>query len=187
MNTKEGSLVSATLTYAMRCLVEGDIHALQHMQFGEKEVAALKELSMLDLYRAESLKVHCLSISLNRQVFWPMIEVLKKQRENDETINKLIEEDAPLELMNELYGMNSREYTARRRHFPEKKGRGRPRLPDQASEDALYSQWRKIVNHRDSADLTPDEYLQLHEILGITLRAIWNLISRWRREEMRYE
>ena len=66
MNTKEGNLVSAVLMYAMRCLAEGDLRSLQHMQFGEKEVEALRELHMLDLSRVETMKAHCLSISLNR-------------------------------------------------------------------------------------------------------------------------
>ena len=46
--------------YAMRCLVEGDLRSLKNMQFGEKEVEALRDLQMTDFSRIEALKAHCL-------------------------------------------------------------------------------------------------------------------------------
>lgn len=187
MNTKEGNLVSATLIYAMRCLVEGDMLALQHMQFGEREISALRELSILDLYRAESLKVHCLSIGLNRQVFWPMIEALKRERESDEQVNELIGKDAPFELMNELFGMATREYSARRRHFPANLGQGRPRLPEQDLEDELYRAWRKRMAEHESGEMGATDWLELQNETKVSLRAMFHLISRWRKEGARFE
>ena len=183
MNNKEGSLVSAVLMYAMRCLAEGDMLALQHMQFGEKEVAALRELNMLDLYRVDSLKAHCLSIKLNRQVFWPMIDLLKRERKNEDLLGTLIEMDAPFEMLHELFGLGTREYSARRRHMPSNLGQGRPQLPERAVEDKLYAAWRKMVDARDSHELTASDYLTLHESTSISLRAIWSLVSQWTRVE----
>ena len=68
-STKESELVSAILTYAMRCVLEGDQIALREMRFGEKEVDAIGRLSLFDLQRLDSLKSHCLNITLNQQVF----------------------------------------------------------------------------------------------------------------------
>ena len=78
--TKEADLITAVLMYAMRCLAEGDQTALRNMNFGIKEIEALREMRVADLYRVESLRAHCLEIGLNRQVYWPMIEHLSKQR-----------------------------------------------------------------------------------------------------------
>ncbi len=78
--TKEADLVTAVLMYAMRCLAEGDQAALRNMNFGIKEIEALREMRVADLYRIESLRAHCLEIALNRQVYWPMIEHLSEQR-----------------------------------------------------------------------------------------------------------
>ena len=72
--TKEADLVTAVLMYAMRCLAEGDQAALRNMNFGVKEIEALREMRVADLYRVESLRAHCLEIALNRQVYWPMID-----------------------------------------------------------------------------------------------------------------
>ena len=41
--TKEAELTTAVLLYAVRCLAEGDQHALRAMNFGAKEVEALHE------------------------------------------------------------------------------------------------------------------------------------------------
>ena len=64
--------------YAMRCLAEGDQAALRNMNFGVKEIEALREMRVADLYRIESLRAHCLEIALNRDVYWPMIEHLER-------------------------------------------------------------------------------------------------------------
>ena len=185
MNTKEGSLVSAVFMYAMRCLAEGDMLALQHMQFGEKEVTALRELHMLDLSRVESMKAHCLSISLNRQVFWPMIDLLKRERKNEDVLSELVEKDAPFEMLHELFGVATREYSSRRRHLPATLGQGRPQLPVRELEDQLYAAWRRLVDDRESFELFGNDYLNLHAKTGVSLRAVWSLISQWTAEESR--
>ena len=125
---KEGELITAVLLYAMRCLVEGDQAALRGMNFGPKEMDALKTLSLADLYRVDSLRAHCLNIHLNRQVFWPMITHLRQQRESEELQQQLIQADAPLEMMHQLFGMCGREYTRWRRLLTLAPAVGRPRL-----------------------------------------------------------
>jgi len=77
------------LMYAMRCLAEGDQTALRNMNFGVKEIEALRGMRVADLYRVESLRAHCLEIALNRQVYWPMIDHLSEQRAMEETIQTL--------------------------------------------------------------------------------------------------
>ena len=51
-SNKEADLTTAVLLYAMRCLAEGDQQALRAMNFGPKELDALKEMNLADLYRA---------------------------------------------------------------------------------------------------------------------------------------
>ena len=96
--TKESDLVTAVLMYAMRCLAEGDQAALRNMNFGVKEIEALREMRVADLYRIESLRAHCLEIALSRQVYWPLIEHLGEQRMMEDTIQALIIADAPQEM-----------------------------------------------------------------------------------------
>ena len=186
MNTKEGALVSAVMLYAMRCVVEGDTLALQHMQFGKKEIDALRELSLHDLYRAESFKAHCLKISLNRQVFWPLMAALKREQKTEAALSELIEQDAPFDMMQVLFGLSNREYSTRRRHLPASLGQGRPALPEPDKEEALFDVWQTKVRERESVELPAQDYVDMHVQTGISHRAIWQLTRLWSDEEVEF-
>ena len=128
-STKESDLVTAVLMYAIRCLAEGDHVALQNMKFGPREIEALREMNVSDLYRVESLRAHCLDIALNRQVYWPMIDHLRVQRESEETLQSLIAADAPHEMLLILFGLNARDYGRLRRTLSVNPSVGRPPKP----------------------------------------------------------
>ena len=179
IGTKEADLVTAVLLYAMRCLAEGDQHALRAMQFGPKEIEALRDLNLADLYRVGTLQAHCLAIRLDRDVFWPMIANLRATREAEEVQRDLIQADAPLEMMRSLFGVGSREYTRLRRMLALEPAVGRPPEPD---EETSHKLWRALSAHlQPDADeaLDPKQYLAVHEESGAPMRAIWNLAQRW--------
>ena len=177
--TKEADLITAVLMYAMRCLAEGDQAALRHMNFGIKEIEALREMRVADLYRVESLRAHCLEIALNRQVYWPMIEHLSEQRTMEDTIQALTAADAPQEMMQVLFGVNPRDYTRLRRTLLVDPAVGRPPELDEASSHRLWEAWSGRVNGEASGLLTPDQYLDIQGETGLSMRAIWNLTQRW--------
>ena len=177
--TKESELVMAVLLYAIRCLAEGDQHALLVMNFGPEDVAALRELNLADLYRAGSLQAHCLAIRLNRAVYWPMLTHLRQQRESETVQRDLIQADAPLEMMRSLFGVGSREYTRLRRLLTVDPSTGRPAEPDEATSHAVWRAWSERMKEDPTASLTPEDYLALGEDTGASLRAVWNLIQRW--------
>ena len=177
--TKEADLVTAVLMYAMRCLAEGDQVALRDMNCGIKEIEALREMRVADLYRIESLRAHCLEIALNRQVYWPMIEHLSEQRAMEDTIQKLIVADAPQEMMQVLFGLSPRDYTRLRRILLVDPSIGRPPELDEASSHQLWEAWSSRVDGEESGLLTPAQYLMIHEVTGLSMRAIWGLTQRW--------
>ena len=177
--TKESDLVTAVLMYAIRCLAEGDQSALRNMNFGPREIEALREMNLADLYRIESLRAHCLDIDLNRDVYWPMVEHLRRQRESEELQQQLIVADAPLEMMQTLFGLGSREYTRLRRLLTVDPSVGRPAEPDEASSNQLWGVWVQRVGDQRDGPLSPHEYLAIHRETGIPMRGIWNLTQRW--------
>ena len=177
--TKEADLVTAVLMYAMRCLAEGDQTALRHMNFGVKEIEALREMRVADLYRVESLRAHCLEIALNRQVYWPMIEHLSEQRALEDTIQALIIADAPQEMMQVLFGLNQRDYTRLCRTLSVDLAIGRPPELDEASSHRLWEAWSDRVDGEASGLLIPEQYLAIQAETGLSMRAIWNLTQRW--------
>ena len=177
--TKESDLITAVLMYAIRCLAEGDQVALRNMNFGPREIEALREMNLADLYRVESLRAHCLEIDLNREVYWPMIERLRRQRESEEIQQVLIAADAPLEMMQTLFGLGCREYTRLRRMLAVDPAVGRPPEPNEESTHTLWNAWTHRVNRADDGPLAPNEYIGIHRETGVSMRAIWNLTQRW--------
>ena len=177
--TKESDLVTAVLMYALRCLAEGDQAALRNMNFGPREIEALRAMTLGDLYRVESLRAHCLRIRLDRQVYWPMVDNLQRQRQSEETQHNLIAADAPLEMMQTLFGFNAREYSRLRRSMSVDPAVGRPPEPDEAISHTLWAAWVARVDPEIPEQLAPDAYLELHRQTGIGLRAIWYLIRQW--------
>jgi len=176
---KESDLVTAVLMYAIRCLAEGDFPALRNMNFGPKEIDALRAMSLADLYRIESLRAHCLRITLNRQVYWPMIDHLCTQRESEEMLQSMIAADAPQEMLQVLYGLNPRDYTRLRRTLSVDPSVGRPPEPDEAGSRQLWEIWSNLVDEDASGLLAPEQYMEIHEETELSMRAIWILTQRW--------
>lgn len=178
-SNKETDLITAVLMYALRCLAEGDQVALRTMNFGPKELDALKDMSLADLYRVDSLRAHCLSIDLNREVFWPMIEHLRNQRESEDLQRDLIVADAPLEMMQTLFGVSTREYTRWRSLLVLAPSVGRPPELDEVDTHKLWYAWRECIGENEESSLSGADYLALHRETGVSLRAIWTLSLRW--------
>ena len=178
-SNKEADLTTAVLLYAMRCLAEGDQQALRAMNFGPKELDALKEMNLADLYRADTLRVHCLKIALDRTVFWPMLDNLRHQRESDDLQRELLVADAPLEMMQQLFGWSSREYTRWRRLLTLAPSVGRPPELNETDTHALWYAWQERIEAREQNALCATDYLDLQQQTGIGLRSIWALVQRW--------
>jgi hypothetical protein len=177
--TKEADLISAVLRYAVRCQADGDQAALRAMNFGPREIDALRGMHLADLARVESLGAHCLEIGLNRPVFWTLVAHLHRERAAEALQQELIAADAPFEMMRTCFGLSSREYSRLRRVLAAAPAVGRPPEADEASQHRLWSAWTRRRQDSDPDRLTPEEYLELHRETGIGLRAIWTLTRRW--------
>ena len=175
---KETELVMAVLLYAVRCLFEGDHAALRDMNFGPTEIDALRELKLADLSGVDALRAHCLDVTLDRDVFWPMIEHLKAKRASEELQHTLMVADASLEMMQSLFGMGAREYTRVRRTLTVAPSVGRPPELDDAASANLWTAWQPLAKD-ETGQLTPDAYLALHQSTELPLRLIWNQVQRW--------
>ena len=176
---KESELLTAVLLYVMRCVAEGDQHALRAMCVGPKEIEALNELSLEDLYRVAPLRAHCLAIRLDRKLFWPMIERLRAQRESKDVQRDLIKADAPQEMMRRCFGLSGREYARLRRMLMASPAIGRPPEPD---EDTAHRLWRELspkLHSSGPGGPRPEAYLAVHRETGAPLRAVWNAAQRW--------
>ena len=177
--TKEADLIAAVLLYAIRCLADGDQGALRAMNFGPKEIEALRGMNLADLARFESLRAHCLEVGLNRPVYWTVVEHLRRERVAEALQQDLIKADAPFEMMQTFFGLSSREYTRLRRVVDVAPAVGRPPEADEAIQQILWAAWTRRRKDADAQLLPPEAYLTLHRETGIGLRAVWTLTRRW--------
>ncbi len=159
--TKEADLTTSVLMYAIRCLAEGDQSALRAIGFGPREIDALQDLNIADLYRVEAIRAHCLRVDLNRQVFWHMVEHIKQLRASEELQQTLIKADAPQEMMHALFGVSAKEYTRWRRLMTLEPAVGRPAEPDEEKTHALWEAWKARVKDEELELLTAEDYVAL--------------------------
>ena len=179
MGNKESELTSAIMLYAIRCLDEGDQSALRSMNFGPREVVALREMNLGDMCHIESLRAQCLKIALNREVYWPMVAHVRNRRESEDLQKALISADAGQEMMQTFFGMGGREYVRMRRMLMVETTGGRPPEPNEADTQILWEAWKQRVEGHEHKLLSAQEYLAMHEETGIALRVIWSQTSRW--------
>jgi hypothetical protein len=179
MGNKESELTSAVMMYAIRCLAEGDLSALRNMNFGPREVEALREMNLGDMCHIETLRAHCLKIAINREVYWPMVAHLRNRRESEELQKALIRADASQEMMQTFFGMGGREYVRLRRMLMVETTSGRPPEPNEKEIQILWEVWKQRTEGHENGLLPPEEYLAMHEETGIALRAVWSQASRW--------
>ncbi|MYC26025.1 MAG: DUF2857 family protein [Gammaproteobacteria bacterium] len=183
VKTKEAELTSAVFLYVLRCIAESDHIALQQLKVGEREIEQLRTLGILDLYRIDSFRSHCLSISFNREVFWTLINYMKEQRDDEIKLEQLIDHDAPYSMLDCFFGISNREYTQRRRAKKGLTNVGRPNEPSDSEADALLEIWfKRLKNSEKDAEgrlVDPIQYLDLANELNIPLRSVWLLTERW--------
>ena len=177
--SKEVDLVVAALQYAARCLKEGDLAALREMKFGAREIKELSKVNILDMYHLEGLRMHCLDITLNRAVYWPLINSLRRMGASEEDIHRLIALDAPREMLRCLYGLNARTYSRMRRALTVTPTVGRPREADEETSRRL---WEAVQAHGEPErpeDLEGGFFLELADETGLSLRTIWRMLKVW--------
>ena len=179
MGNKESELTTAIMQYAIRCLSEGDQAALRNMNFGPREVEALREINLGDMCHIQTLRAHCLKIALNREVYWPMVAHMRNRGDAGDLQKEMIKADAAQDMMQHFYGTGSREYVRLRRMLVVESISGRPPEPNEVETQTLWDAWKQRIEGREGMLLRPEEYLAMHEETGIALRAIWSQTSRW--------
>ncbi len=177
--SKEADLVLAVLVYAIRSLAEGDLEALREMDFGPMELKALEDIELSDLHRADTLRAHCLKITLNRDVFLPMLNRLHTLQKIERMKRMLLTADAPLDMMSRLFGMSQRNYSRWRRTLVVEGATGRPPVPDEDKSNRLWEAVQERLAERERKVLSPGDFLDLTEETGLGLRVIWRLVKRW--------
>lgn len=184
--TKEAELNYAVLTYAARCLTEGDIDALREIGFEPEDIEVIDELRLSDLHALAASRAHALNVRIDREALHWLVEHVRRRRARDALRLELLRMDAPSDMMTSLFGMTGRGYTATRDALGIVGGHGRPasHLGDEAEESKLWALWVQLADIRRPSRLRHDDlWLVLARELPTGLRSAWNIIQQWARDE----
>ncbi len=151
---------------------------LLNMGFGRREIEVLLSVNLADIHRLGGLTGHPLSIALDRRAFALMVDHLKHERENEETIRQLIQQDAPHPMLETLFGMSVAEYAGWRQALQIRSPVGRPPVPDRETTHKVWAEWRRVLGDRGSDSITAREYAELGLACDVSLRLVWPVIQR---------
>ncbi len=171
---KEADLTRAFLAYVSACLDEGDTSALREIGFSERQAHVVNQLSLAQI-KGLAQKIQ-LRLDLDTKAFWELLEQISDQGQLEQMKSELLRRGAPFEMMQQVFGMGSRQYTKLRKRLAAPAGVGRPRGADEEDVRALWLAWERIVG---DAQPKAAQWLRLADETGMPVRAIWALGQGW--------
>ncbi|MGH8472720.1 MAG: STY4526/YPO1902 family pathogenicity island replication protein [Gammaproteobacteria bacterium] len=176
--SKEAELNAAVLQYLGKCLAEGDDATLTHLGLDRQDAVAIESLYLRDLEHLTSAHFPLLREgSIDRDLFYRLIEHVRRQRDQGSVRDELLRLDAPLALMNHFFGMDSAEYAEHGRRLGLMRALGRPADPSEAEETLIW-QALTALGKPDGEDLTAEECLALCKQTGVSPRTVWLVTHR---------
>jgi len=166
------------LQYLGKCLAEGDDATLAHLGLDRHDAQEIASLYLSDLEHLSSTHFPLLRRgSIDRDLFYRLIEHVHHLRDRESVRDQLLRFDAPLALMNHLFGMDSNEYAERGRRLGVLRALGRPVDANEA-EEALICEALTALGKPEGGDLSAEEYLALYKQTGLSLRTLWLVTHR---------
>lgn len=176
MRHHDSQLAYHVMLYAIQALAEGDFTAIEDLDFTAEEIQQLSQLPVKALKHLSQLSGHFLNVKTDHQCFAKMMSHLQHELESEAIQDELIRHEAPITMMNTLFGMSSGEYIQRQKVLGVPRcGAGRPPQLEEEEEHRVWGIWSKI----DTNQPETQRYLQVARETGLPLRILWSLIQSW--------
>lgn len=176
MRPHDSQLAYHVMLYAIQALSDGDLAAIEDLDFTSDEVHQLSQLSVKALRHLSRLAGHFIVVKTDHDCFAKMMNHLHYEIENEALQDELIHHEAPIIMMNCLFGMSSSEYIQRQKLLGvPRRGAGRPAMLEEEDETRVWQSW---ANTDESLPL-PQRYLQVAQETRLPLRTLWSLIQSW--------
>ncbi|MGI9304021.1 MAG: STY4526/YPO1902 family pathogenicity island replication protein [Gammaproteobacteria bacterium] len=178
-SSRESELNFAILRYALECLREGDIEMLDELGFRRDDIEAIRDFTFVHIAQMANLPSPLLKRNIiDRDCLWRAIEHVRSSEQHQVAIDELLDNDAPLTMMQTLCGMTSAAYADLRRARGVGGGAGRTRAPKEEEIQAIWDVYKSQVDDVDR--MTPEQWVQIKKKLaGVPFRIIWPLIQSW--------
>jgi hypothetical protein len=184
--SKETDLFYAVISFASRCLVEGDLTALRGVGFEPDDIPDIEGMSIADLQALSAARRSAVSVKLDRTAWSWHLKWVRHLRARERLSMALIRADAPKAMMAALFGMNDTDYARRRdalgiRSYAEG---GRPPAASRTSEQKLWDLWVRLARPEHPRQLCADAFwIPFATEAGVSLRTAWNIVQRWSQDE----
>lgn len=175
MRQHDSHLAYHVMLYAIQALSEGDLAAIKDLDLTPEEVHQLSRLTVKALKHFSKLSGHFLTIKTDHDCFFKMMKHLQIEMEQEALIDALIEHEAPITMMIDLFGMSSAEYIQRQKLLGvPQRGAGRPPTLDDETQIDVWHKWK-------ATEPLPriERYLAVSRETAIPLRSLWSLIKSW--------
>ena len=159
------------LRYAVQRVHDGDLAAALDLGFTIDEIRSMELLTLTDLEHLSRLSAHFLRVHVDHDTYRAMIQRVTQEAESKETQDALLLAGAPRSLMAELYGWSALQYAHRRRLLGIASTPGRPPLPTESEEMAVWHHWR---SHGEAP--MAQRYLQTAKAAGVTVAVTRSIV-----------
>ena len=175
MYPHDSILAYHVMLYAIQALSEGDLKAIKDLDFTVDEIRQLSQLPVKAIKHLARMSGHFMEIKTDHNCFNKIMVHLRQELANDALQDELLRLEAPITMMNTLFGMSTTEYIQRQKLLGiPGRGAGRPALPSDEEQVTIWESWVKT----EGLPL-PERYLQVARETERPLRALWSLIQSW--------
>ncbi|MDH5181004.1 MAG: DUF2857 domain-containing protein [Gammaproteobacteria bacterium] len=180
MPRHDSDLAYHVLMYAIHALAEGDLKSITKMGFTIDEIQQISQLPAKSIKHLARLSDHFLVVTPNHDSFTRIMAHVKQELAQDQLQDELLRLEAPITMMQTLYGMSTAEYLQRHTLLGlSSRGAGRPRHPSEEDQVSIWESWL-----RSEGKLLPERYIQVAEETKQPLRALWSLLQAWESERV---
>jgi hypothetical protein len=174
--TKEAKLVRAVIEYAVECLSQGDLDALEKLGFERSDMSDLRQLNLGNLCCIRAIRYHILSLQVDRARLRMVMQHVERDRDEQKMIEYLFRHDAPLRILHRLYGLSSKDCVFYRALYDTPTHSGRFR---EATEKEVQKVWvavNRLGKHEPGRWVAAD-WVAIHKETHVPLRIIWQIVS----------
>lgn len=180
MNNPYGEFTLHALLYVARLLAEQRYDEVLQLGLRYDQAEIVEALSIEDLHTL-SFGIRCpfLAIGIEADAFDLALTLMQRRRAEQQLDRALIQAGARFDMMYRLSGLTTDEFARYRRFLDIRENRGRPQLPSDQQQQAIWRAWTEsqVINEKQ-------RYLEVHAKTGAPVGTIWNLVKSWQAAEI---
>ncbi|MGH8547056.1 MAG: STY4526/YPO1902 family pathogenicity island replication protein [Blastocatellia bacterium] len=171
-----GEFTLHALLYIARLIAGQRYDEVLQLGLRRDQADAIRSMTTEDLHEVSlSIRANFLDVRLDRDAFDAALAMLKRRKCDEDLDRALILAGVRYEMMHRFCGMTTEEYARHRRYLDLTHGRGRPLVPSEEVQAAVWQAWLDC-----GTETNPKRrYLAVHEKTQVPVGTIWKLIGEW--------